>query len=75
MLLCWHLYFKPAALDSSFTPVCLCRVMMQPDSYLIPAALYHVSGGTEQAVRTQDDSEVEVDLTELQLQRRQRGTK
>lgn len=37
-------------------PVCLCRGMMQSDNYLIPTALYHVSGSTKQAVRTRNES-------------------
>lgn len=51
------LYFQPAAADS-FSSAC---VPVQGDDAvgqltLIPAALYHVSGGTEQAVRTRNES-------------------
>lgn len=55
-----RLYFRPAAPDSS-SSAC---VSVQGDDavgqlYLIPAALYHVSGGTEQAVRTWNESEAD----------------
>lgn len=46
-------------------PVCLCACApVQGDDavgqlYLIPAAVHHVSGGTEQAVRTQNESEAD----------------
>lgn len=55
-----RLYFQPAAPDSSSST----RVPVQGDDavgqlYLIPAVLYHVSGGTEQAVRTRNESEAD----------------
>lgn len=51
-----RVYFQPAS-PSAFVPV-------QGDDavgqlYLIPAAVHHVSGGTEQAVRTQNESEAD----------------
>lgn len=53
-----HLYFKPGAQDSSSA----CVTAQGDDSvrqlYVIPAVLNHVSGGTVQAVRTQNESEV-----------------
>lgn len=56
-----RLYFRPAAPDSSSSSAC---APVQGDDavgqlYLIFAAWYHVSGGTEQAVRTWNESEAD----------------